>query len=73
MGDVISLIKGRAKLRAALPKPLECADCGDDIETARLQVQPKARRCISCERSRERRLKRVLDTMRDKDIAIVRG
>jgi RNA polymerase-binding transcription factor DksA len=51
MGEVISLIKGRAKLRKALPKPRECDDCGDDIETARLQAIPKAKRCISCHSS----------------------
>jgi RNA polymerase-binding transcription factor DksA len=72
MGEVISLIRGRAKLRKALPKPVACKDCGDDIETARLQVMPLAKRCISCERATERRHKRALDSMRDSDIAIIR-
>lgn len=72
MGQIISLIKGRAKLRKALPKPVECADCGDDIETARLQSMPLAKRCITCEKARERRHKRLLDSMRDNDIAIIR-
>ncbi|MGN6534310.1 MAG: TraR/DksA C4-type zinc finger protein [Mesorhizobium sp.] len=72
MGQVISLARGRQKLGKALPKPRMCDDCGDDIETARLQVQPKARRCISCEKTRERRHRKMLDTMRDNDIAIIR-
>ena len=72
MGKVISLARGRQKLGKALPKPRDCEECGDDIETARLQVQPKARRCVSCENSRERRHKKMLDTMRDNDIAIIR-
>lgn len=72
MGQVISLIKGRAKLRKALPKPVACKDCGEHIETARLQVQPLARRCISCERSTERRHKRAMEAARAQDIIIVR-
>ncbi|MFC3207384.1 TraR/DksA C4-type zinc finger protein [Aquamicrobium soli] len=72
MGNVVSLARGRQKLGKALPKPRMCGDCGDDIETARLQVQPKARRCISCEKARERRHRKMLETMRDDDIAIIR-
>lgn len=72
MGKVISLLRGRAKLGRSLPKPRECEDCGEDIETARLQAVPKAKRCIMCERSRERSRDRMLSTMRENDIAIIR-
>lgn len=72
MGEVISLIKGRARHRKPLPKPRECDDCGDDIETARLQVMPKARRCISCENAREWRHKRAMAAAREQDVVIVR-
>jgi RNA polymerase-binding transcription factor DksA len=73
MGKVISLVQGRRRLREPLPKPRICEDCDEPIETARLQVQPKARRCASCENTRERRHKRVLLAMRDNDIAIIKG
>lgn len=73
MGDVISLIKGRAQLRKTLPKPRECDDCGDDIETARLQLQPKTKRCVSCENAKERRQQRAMAIARPQDVIIVRG
>lgn len=40
------------------PPPLlrVCEDCGDPIEAARLVAQPKAHRCIACQRLTERRL-----------------
>lgn len=73
MGDVISLIKGRARLRKALPKPRECEDCGDDIETARLQLQPKTKRCVSCVNAKERRRHKSMALARPQDVIIVRG
>lgn len=30
-----------------------CADCGDAIAPARLQLAPQARRCLACEAARE--------------------
>lgn len=73
MGDVVKMLHGRVKRGKALPKPVECEECGDDIETARLQVMPSAKRCISCERSRELRHERVLQGARDRDVVIIRG
>lgn len=32
-----------------------CCDCGDEIETARLEANPAAIRCIFCQQKRERR------------------
>ena len=31
-----------------------CSDCGDDIDFARLQAYPTAKRCIVCQEKRER-------------------
>jgi hypothetical protein len=73
MGDIVKLFSGRVKRGKALPKPVECDDCGEDIETARLQVQPLAKRCVSCESARERRHSRVMQGARDKDVVIIRG
>jgi RNA polymerase-binding transcription factor DksA len=72
MGEVVRMARGRQQLGKALPKLRMFDDCGDDIETARLQSMPLAKRCISCENTRERRRKRLLDSMRDNDIAIIR-
>lgn len=73
MGDVVKMFHGRVKRGKALPKPVECEACGGDIETARLQVMPTAKRCISCERARERRHHMILQGARDKDVVIIRG
>lgn len=73
MGEVVKLFRGRVKRGKALPKPVECEACGDDIETARLQVMPFAKRCISCERARERRHHLIMQGARDKDVVIIRG
>jgi hypothetical protein len=73
MGDIVKLFSGRVKPGQALPKPVECDDCGDDIETARLQVMPSAKRCVSCERTRERRHNLMMQGARDRDVVIIRG
>jgi predicted Zn-ribbon and HTH transcriptional regulator len=65
MGDVVQLTRGRALQGKAIPKPVECKDCGDDIETARIQAVPSAARCISCANSWERRFKRDMEAVRD--------
>ena len=31
----------------------ECADCGEAIDTGRLQAQPAATRCLTCQQQRE--------------------
>jgi hypothetical protein len=73
MGDVVKLLHGRTKPGQALPKPVECRDCGDDIETARLQVMPQAKRCVSCERTKERRFEREMAAIRDhQSVQIIR-
>jgi ribosomal protein S26 len=73
MGDVVKMFHGRVKRGKALPKPVECDACGEDIETARLQVMPKAKRCISCERARELRHNRMMQGARERDLVIIRG
>jgi hypothetical protein len=73
MGDVVKLFHGRVKPGKSLPKPAECEACGEEIETARLQVMPSAKRCISCERGRERRHSLIMQGARDKDVVIIRG
>jgi hypothetical protein len=65
MGDVVKLFHGRVKPGKSLPKPVECKDCGEDIETARLQVMPHAKRCVSCERAKEKRFEREMAAVRD--------
>jgi hypothetical protein len=65
LGDVVKLFRGRRVPGKAIPKPVECKECGDDIETARLQVMPNASRCISCERAWERRFDREMEAVRD--------
>jgi len=73
MGDVVSIVAGRTIPRRALPKPVECTGCGEDIETARLQsVVPKPKRCIACQRAYERNVSRALEGARDRDIVIIR-
>lgn len=45
----------RAKASLAPPSGItECEGCGDEIEAERRRVLPSARRCIECERRRER-------------------
>lgn len=73
MGNVINLFHGRTKPGKAIPKPVECEACGEDIETARLQVMPNAKRCVSCEGARERRHHQIMQGARDKDVVIIRG
>lgn len=38
-----------ARERMAAGRYGECADCGNDIPLARLQVQPTALRCVACQ------------------------
>jgi hypothetical protein len=73
MGDVVNLAFGRTKAGRSLPKPRDCEACEDPIETARLQVNPQARRCTACETARERRHQRQMQAARDRDIVIIRG
>jgi hypothetical protein len=73
MGNVVKLFHGRVKRGKSLPKPVECEACGEEIETARLQVMPFAKRCVSCERARERRHSQIMQGARDKDVVIIRG
>lgn len=65
MGDVVRLTRGRSTAGKKIPKPVECKECGEDIETARIQAMPSAKRCISCERAWERRFNRQMDAVRD--------
>ena len=71
MGDVVKLTTGRAKPGKKLPKPIECKECGDPIETARLQalglndVHLRPQRCISCARAWERRFEREMEGIGD--------
>jgi hypothetical protein len=69
MGEVVQLVRGRAKPGKAIPKPVECKDCGEDIETARLQATAgdtmRCVRCISCQKAYERRFDREMEGVRD--------
>jgi hypothetical protein len=65
MGDVVNLIAGRRAHGKSLPKPVECKDCGDPIETARLQLVPHTKQCISCARAWERRFERQMEGVRE--------
>lgn len=71
MGEVVKLITGRSVPGAKLPKPVECRECGDDIETARLQLVHR-KLCTACADAEERRIKRVLAGARDDDVVIIR-
>jgi hypothetical protein len=69
--DVIPLFKGRSVKGKRLPKPRPCKDCEDDIEAARLQVLPNARRCVSCAQLEEIRMNRALSGVLDAHIVIL--
>jgi len=49
-----------------------CAECDEQIDPRRLRARPGAKRCVSCEALRERRIHANLEWMRDGDIAIIR-
>jgi RNA polymerase-binding transcription factor DksA len=77
MGEIVKLTSGRAKPGKKIPKPVECKECGDPIETARLQATAgdilRCTRCISCQRAWERRTERQLDAVRDfQSVQIIR-
>jgi RNA polymerase-binding transcription factor DksA len=69
VGDVVKLTVGRAKAGRAIPKPVDCKDCGEPIETARLQALAgsllKPTQCISCARAWERRFERQMQAVRE--------
>lgn len=69
MGDVVKLTFGRRKRGASLPKPVPCKDCGDPIETARLQATAgdimRCIRCISCQGAWERRFELQMQGVRE--------
>ena len=44
-----------AQSRIHTPEYGDCADCGEVIPYTRLQAEPSAVRCISCQRAREAR------------------
>jgi RNA polymerase-binding transcription factor DksA len=69
MGEVVELFRGRVKRGKKIPKPVECKDCGEDIETARLQACANdilaCTRCISCAKAQEKRFNREMAAVRD--------
>ncbi len=69
MGDVVKLVTGRHQPGKTIPKPVECRDCGDDIETARLQACANdilaCVRCISCQKALDRRFERQMQAVRE--------
>ena len=71
MGEVVRLITGRAVPGAKLPKPIECRECGDPIETARLQLVHR-KLCTACASAEERRIKRAMMGARDDEVVIIR-
>lgn len=67
MGDIVKLFHGRLKRGKKIPKPVECRDCGDPIEAARLQAFNDGMaviRCISCARAKEKRFNRDMEAVR---------
>ncbi len=67
----MKLVTGKAIPGAKLPKPVECRECGDPIETARLQIVHR-RLCKACADAEERRIKRALAGARDDEVVIIR-
>lgn len=70
MGEVVKLLRGRNIPGKAIPKPVECKECGDDVETARVQALAgdpflKPMRCLSCQKAWERRFAREMEGVRD--------
>lgn len=70
MSNVVKLTFGRARPGKKLPKPVECKECGDPVETARVQaltddpvVRPQ--RCFACQTTWERRFEREMQGVRD--------
>lgn len=78
MGDVVKLHRGRTIKGKSLPKPIECKECGDDIETARVQAMTGdnimiPRRCFACQTAWDRRFEREMQGIRDNQtIQIIR-
>lgn len=73
MGEVVQLTSGRSRQGSKIPQPRDCDDCGELIETARIQVRPDAKRCVGCQTLFERRRIRMLQGAGDKDTVILRG
>lgn len=69
MGDIVKLTFGRTRRKAKLPKPRLCKECGDPIETARLQATAgdilRCIHCISCARLFERRFENQMRGIRE--------
>jgi hypothetical protein len=73
--EIVKLFHGRVKRGKALPKPVECKECGEDIETARLQVLAalKPTRCVSCQGAYEKRFNRQMEGVRaNQTVQIIR-
>jgi hypothetical protein len=71
MGDVVRLVTGRAVAGRKLPKPVKCRECGDDIETARLQLVHR-KLCTACADAEQRRIRRAMAGARDDEVVIIR-
>lgn len=71
MGNVVKLAFGRTVPGVKLPKPVECRECGDQIETARLQIVHR-KLCTACADAEERRIKRAMMGARDDEVVIIR-
>lgn len=67
--NVVPLFHGRIKRGKKIPKPVECKDCGDPIEAARLQATANdimaCTLCISCAKAQEKRFNREMAAVRD--------
>lgn len=61
-----SYLKARKSCPVAAPAPIAgrppqstlCRDCGEEIESARLDANPGADRCVDCQDNHERRARR---------------
>jgi hypothetical protein len=73
--SVTKLVSGRVRRGKKIPKPVECKECGDPVETARVQALTtdaglasgimKPLRCWSCQHAWERRFERQMQGVRD--------
>jgi RNA polymerase-binding transcription factor DksA len=77
MGDIVKLFHGRVMSGKKIPKPVECKECEEPIEAARLQACAydimKCTLCISCAKAAEKRFNREMAAVRDhQSVQIIR-
>ncbi|MBZ9939155.1 TraR/DksA C4-type zinc finger protein [Mesorhizobium sp. BR1-1-16] len=58
-------------IRPVFGKP--CRECGEQIEQARIRVNPQAVRCFDCASAKEERVRSFQRCARPQDVEIIRG